>query len=84
MDTTKSRNTGIPDYPENTPMNPPGKDRKRAVIIILAVVLAALLVSVIMSMVGPTEDPYLPESRNATGANAPAIPVPPARNPAPQ
>lgn len=82
MDTTKVRNTGLPDYPENTPMNAPATDRRRAVFVLLAVVAAAIMLGVVLSLSGPSEDPYLPESRSATGAQAPAMPVPPARTPA--
>lgn len=82
MDTTKVRNTGLPDYPENTLMNPPATDRRRAVWVLLAAVAAAIVLGVVLSLSGPSEDPYLPESRNATGAQAPAVAVPPARAPA--
>lgn len=79
MDTTKDRYTGRPDLPQNTRRVSPTQDRRRAVWIILAVVATALVAGVLMSTMGSGADPYLPESRNATGANAPAIPVPPSR-----
>ncbi|MDR6213553.1 hypothetical protein [Paracidovorax wautersii] len=80
MDTTTDRNTGRPDLPQHTRRAPPGQDRRRAAWIILAVVAAALALGAILTFTGSDEDPYLPEARTATGAEAPAIPVPPARS----
>lgn len=80
MDTTKDRYTGRPDLPQHTRRATPGQDRRRAAWIILAVVAAALALGAVLTFTGSDTDPYLPESRAATGAEAPAIPVPPARN----
>ncbi|RYF22093.1 MAG: hypothetical protein EOO33_16015 [Comamonadaceae bacterium] len=80
MDTATDRNTGRPDLPQHTRRAPAGQDRRRAAWIILAVVAAALALGAVLAFTGPDEDPYLPEARSATGANAPAIAVPPARN----
>ncbi|WP_312758349.1 hypothetical protein [Pulveribacter sp.] len=54
-------------------------DLRRAVGIIAVVLALVLLVAGLGRLFASSDDPYLPESRNATGANAPAIPVPPAR-----
>lgn len=54
-------------------------DLRRAVGIIAVVLALVLLVAGLGRLVASSDDPYLPESRTATGANAPAIPVPPAR-----
>jgi len=80
MDTTKDRYTGRPDLPQHTRRATPGQDRRRAAWIILAVVAAALALGAVLTFTGSDTDPYLPESRTATGAETPAIPVPPARN----
>ena len=62
----------------------PGKvpaivDMRRAVGVVAVVLALVLLVAGLGRLFASGEDPYLPESRTATGANAPAIPVPPAR-----
>ncbi|GEM_PF-1736356 len=56
-------------------------DLRRAVGIIAVVLALALVVAGITRFFasGEGDDPYLPESRSATGALAPAIPVPPAK-----
>lgn len=76
MDTTKDRETGRPDMPTHTRRAPPGQDRRRAAWIIVAVVAAAVLIGGVMGVFTADENPYLPESRAVTGAQAPAIPVP--------
>ncbi|PWW47776.1 hypothetical protein [Melaminivora alkalimesophila] len=65
-----------PIHPRKVPAS---QDRRRAVWIIVAAIALTLLVGALARLVAPREDPYLPESREATGAHAPAIPVPPAR-----
>jgi hypothetical protein len=53
------------------------QDWLRAVAIIAMVVVASLAMGAMMHFLGPKEEPVLPEARTATGAEAPAIPVPP-------
>jgi len=54
-------------------------DMRRAIWIIIVAIAVSLVVAGLVRLLAPTQDPYLPESRSATGAEAPAIPVPPAR-----
>ena len=54
-------------------------DLRRAVGVIAVVLALVLVVAGLGRLFTTGDDPYLPESRTATGAAAPAIPVPPAR-----
>ncbi len=54
-------------------------DLRRAVGVIAVVLALVLVVAGLGRLFAAGDDPYLPESRTATGAEAPAIPVPPAR-----
>lgn len=68
--------TDPPIHPRKVPAS---LDRRRAGWIIVAAVVISLLIGGLARLLTPDADPYLPESRTATGAEAPAIPVPPPR-----
>ncbi|WP_313073478.1 hypothetical protein [Melaminivora sp.] len=65
-----------PIHPRKVPAS---VDMRRAIWIIAAAIVISLVVAGLGRLFASSEDPYLPESRTATGAEAPAIPVPPAR-----
>lgn len=72
----KIDNSDPPIHPRQVPAI---VDLRRAVGVIAVVLALVLLVAGLGRLFASGEDPYLPESRTATGAEAPAIPVPPAR-----
>lgn len=70
------------DPPIHPRQEPAGQDRRRAVWIILASLALSALVTLggwLLSGAGGEESPYVPGARSATGSDAPAIPLPPAR-----
>lgn len=62
-----------PIHPRKVPAR---LDRRRAAWIIVISVVISLGSAVIVKFFAPSEDPYLPVSRTASGAMAPAISVP--------
>lgn len=76
MESTRNTYVDKPEIPQTPGRVTPRQDRRRAAWIILAVVASLLLISLVLSLLPRAEDPVLPEARTATGAYAPAMPLP--------
>lgn len=76
MDSTRHSYVDKPEIKQAPGRVTRRQDRRRAAWIIFAVAASLLLMGLVLSLLHRSVDPVLPEARTATGAYAPAMPLP--------